>query len=146
MATLLLLLLSWRARQVLPIWGDRCPEEMRNSTRLWIRRDPSLPRDSWQPFYWLGHHSRAAVIAHSWRTVDHWQPWSQHITPRSRAVSCTWRHDDRMHTWLMSSLVSCWLEPSHMTWVLVTFCLSRLALNKCPPMMTVLCEGKLPNR
>ena len=26
----------------------RCPEEMRNSTRLWIRRDPSLPRDSWQ--------------------------------------------------------------------------------------------------
>jgi len=26
------------------------PEEMRNSTRLWIRRDPSLPRDSWQPF------------------------------------------------------------------------------------------------
>jgi len=29
----LLLLLSWRARQALPIWGDRCPEEMRNSTR-----------------------------------------------------------------------------------------------------------------
>ena len=28
--------------------GQRCPEEMRNSTRLWIRRDPSLPRDSWQ--------------------------------------------------------------------------------------------------
>jgi len=46
----LLLLLSWRARQALPIWGDRCHEEMRNSTRLWIRRDPSLPRDSWQPF------------------------------------------------------------------------------------------------
>jgi len=46
----LLLLLSWRARQALPIWRDRCPEEMRNSTRLWIRRDPSLPRDSWQPF------------------------------------------------------------------------------------------------
>jgi len=30
--------------------GQRCPEEMRNSTRLWIWRDPSLPRDSWQPF------------------------------------------------------------------------------------------------
>ena len=35
----------------LPIWGgQRCPKEMRNSTRLWIRRDPSLPHDSWQPF------------------------------------------------------------------------------------------------
>jgi len=43
--------------------GQRCPEEMRNSTRLWIRRDSSLPRDSWQPFYWLGHHSRVAVVA-----------------------------------------------------------------------------------
>ena len=32
------------------IRGQRCPEEMRNSTRFWIRRDPSLPRDSWQPF------------------------------------------------------------------------------------------------
>jgi len=51
--TLFLWLLSWRARQALPIWGDRCPEEMRNSTRLWIWRDPSLPHDSWQPFYWL---------------------------------------------------------------------------------------------
>ena len=69
----LLLLLSWRAHQALPIWGDKCPEEIRNSTRLWIRRDPSLPRDSWQPFYWLGHHSRAAVVAHSWRIVDHCQ-------------------------------------------------------------------------
>jgi len=50
-ANLLLLLLSWRARQALPIWeGQRCPEEMRNSTRLWIGKDPSLPRDSWQPF------------------------------------------------------------------------------------------------
>ena len=49
--------------------GQRCSEEMRNYTRLWIRRDPSLPRGSWQPFYWLGHHSRAAVIAHSWRIV-----------------------------------------------------------------------------
>jgi len=29
------------------------------------------PRDSWQPFYWLGHHSRAAVVAHSWRIVNH---------------------------------------------------------------------------
>jgi len=70
---LLLLLLSWWARQALPIWGDRCPEEMRNSTRLWIRRDLSLPRDSWQPFYWLGHHSRAAVVAHSWRIVNRCQ-------------------------------------------------------------------------
>jgi len=53
--------------------GQRGPEEMRNSTRLWIWRDPSLPRDSWQPFYWLRHHSRAAVVAHSWRIVDHCQ-------------------------------------------------------------------------
>ena len=53
--------------------GQRCTKEMRNSTRLWIRRDPSLPRDSWQPFYWLGHHWRAAVIAHSWHTVDRCQ-------------------------------------------------------------------------
>jgi len=30
--------------------GQRGPEEMRNSTRLWIQRDPSLPHDSWQPF------------------------------------------------------------------------------------------------
>ena len=30
--------------------GQRGPEEMRNSTRLWILRDPSLPRGSWQPF------------------------------------------------------------------------------------------------
>ena len=48
---LLLLLLSWRARQALPILGgQRGPEEMRNSARLWIWRDPSLPRGSWQPF------------------------------------------------------------------------------------------------
>jgi len=33
------------------IGGQRCPKEMRNSTRLWIRRDPSLPRGSLQPFY-----------------------------------------------------------------------------------------------
>ena len=46
----MLLLLSWRARQALPIWGDKCSEEMRNSTRLWIWMDPSLPRDDWQPF------------------------------------------------------------------------------------------------
>ena len=72
-ASRLLLLLSWWARQALPIWGDRCPEEMRKSTRLWIRRDPSLPRDSWQPFYWLGYHSRAAVVAHGWCIVDHCQ-------------------------------------------------------------------------
>jgi len=61
-----------------PVWhclmgGQRCPEEMRNSTRLLIRRDPSLPHDSRQPFYWLGHHSRATVVAHSWRIVDHCQ-------------------------------------------------------------------------
>jgi len=37
------------------------------------RRDLSLPRDSWQPFYWLGHHSRGAVIAYSWHIVDHCQ-------------------------------------------------------------------------
>jgi len=55
------------------IGGQRCPEEMRNSTRLWIQRDPSLPCDSWQPFYWLGHHSRVAVVAHSWHIVDHCQ-------------------------------------------------------------------------
>jgi len=55
------------------VGGQRCPEEMRNSTRLWIWRDPSLSRDSWQPFYWLGHHSRAAVVARSWRIVDHCQ-------------------------------------------------------------------------
>jgi len=30
--------------------GQRYPEQMRNSTRLWIWRDSSLPRDSWQPF------------------------------------------------------------------------------------------------
>jgi len=30
--------------------GQRGPEEIRNSTRLWIWRDPSLPRGSWQPF------------------------------------------------------------------------------------------------
>jgi len=30
--------------------GQKCPEEMKKSTRLWIQRDPSLPRDSWQPF------------------------------------------------------------------------------------------------
>ena len=30
--------------------GQRGAEEMRNSTRLWIWRDPSLPRGSWQPF------------------------------------------------------------------------------------------------
>jgi len=30
--------------------GQRGPEEMRNSTRLWIWRDPSLPRGNWQPF------------------------------------------------------------------------------------------------
>jgi len=34
--------------------GQRCPEEMRNSTTLWIWRDPFLTRGSWQPFYWLG--------------------------------------------------------------------------------------------
>ena len=34
--------------------GTKCPEEIRNSTRLLIRRDLSFPRDSWQPFYWLG--------------------------------------------------------------------------------------------
>jgi len=59
---LLLLLLSWRARQALPIWGDRCPEEMRNSTRLWIRRDPSLPRGSWQPFInWSTNQGRLSL-------------------------------------------------------------------------------------
>ena len=42
----LLLLLSWRAY----MRGQTCPEEMRNSTRLWIWRNPSLPRVSWQPF------------------------------------------------------------------------------------------------
>ena len=74
MLLLLLLLLSWRARQATAyMGGQRCSKEMRNSIRLWIRRDPSLPRDSWQPFYWLGHHSRAAVVAHSWRIVDHCQ-------------------------------------------------------------------------
>jgi len=26
--------LSWRARQAMPIWGGRFPEEMRNSTRF----------------------------------------------------------------------------------------------------------------
>jgi len=26
--------------------GQKCPEEMRNSTRLWIQKDLSLPRDS----------------------------------------------------------------------------------------------------
>jgi len=26
--------------------GQKCPEEIRKSTRLWNRRDPSLPRDS----------------------------------------------------------------------------------------------------
>jgi len=71
---LLLLLLLWRAREATAyMGGQRCPEEMRKSTRLWIRRDPSLPRDSWQPFYWLEHHSRAAVVARSWRIVDHCQ-------------------------------------------------------------------------
>jgi len=29
---------------------QRCPEKMRNSTRLWIGKDPSLPHGSWQPF------------------------------------------------------------------------------------------------
>jgi len=71
---LLLLLLLWRAHQATAYMGEqKYPEEMRKSTRLWIRRDLSLPCDSWQPFYWLGHHSRAAVIARSWRIVDHCQ-------------------------------------------------------------------------
>jgi len=30
--------------------GQRGPEEMRNSTKLWFWRDPSLPCGSWQPF------------------------------------------------------------------------------------------------
>jgi len=52
--------------------GQRCPEEIRNSTRLWIRRDPSrsLPRDSWQPFYWLRHHSQLTYcqpLSNDWR-------------------------------------------------------------------------------
>jgi len=51
---------------------QKCPEETRNFTRLWIWRDPSLPSDSWQPLL-TGHHSRAAVVAHSWRIVDHCQ-------------------------------------------------------------------------
>ena len=39
----------WRVRQATAYMrGQRCPKEMRNSTRLRIRRDPSLPRDSWQ--------------------------------------------------------------------------------------------------
>jgi len=53
--------------------GQRCPEEMRNSTRLWIWRDPSPPRDSQQSFYRLEHHLRAAVVARSWHIVDHCQ-------------------------------------------------------------------------
>jgi len=94
--TTTLLLLSWRARQAMPIWGDRCPEEMRNSTKLWIRRNPSLPRDSWQPFYWLGHHSRAAVAAHSWRTVDHCQTID---VDRCRQMSsCSWFSDSVVTT------------------------------------------------
>jgi len=48
---IMLLLLLWRTRQATAYMRrQRCPEEMRNSTRLWIWRDPSLPRDSWQPF------------------------------------------------------------------------------------------------
>ena len=52
--------------------GQRCPEEIRNSTRLWIRRDPSrsLPRDSWQPFYRLRHHSQLTYcqpLSNDWR-------------------------------------------------------------------------------
>jgi len=52
---------------------QKCPKEMRKSTRLWIRRDPSLPRDSWQPYYWLGHHSMAPVVSHSWHIAFHCQ-------------------------------------------------------------------------
>jgi len=50
-------------------WWQKCLEEMGNSTRLWIWRDPSLSLvivDS--HFVDLGHHSTtAAVVAHSWR-------------------------------------------------------------------------------
>jgi len=69
-------LLLWQARQATAYMrGQRCSEEMRNSTRVWIRRDLSLPRDSWQPFIDWGtnDHSRVAVVAHSWRIVDHCQ-------------------------------------------------------------------------
>jgi len=84
----LLLLLIWRARQATTYMrGQRCPKEMRNSTRLWIRRDPSLPRDSLQPFYWLGHHSSAAVVAHSWRIVDRCQ--TMMLTDVDKMSSCS---------------------------------------------------------
>jgi len=69
---LLLLLLSCWASQALPIWGDK------NVPKKWGIPPDSESReirlfDSWQPFYWLGHHSRAAFVAHSWCIVGHSQ-------------------------------------------------------------------------
>jgi len=70
----LLLLLSWRARQALPIWGDK------NVPERW-----GIPPDSESGgiclslvivdshFIDWGHHSRAAVVAHSWRIVNRCQ-------------------------------------------------------------------------
>jgi len=88
--------------------GQRGPEEMRNSTRLWIQRDPSLPRNSWQPFYWLGHHSRAAVVEHSWRTVDHCQMIDvdgrrQTVKLQSVLQLCSGFYRSRYVTWSQAS-------------------------------------------
>jgi len=58
-----------------------------------------------------------------WRHQDSWLSMT---TPRSQAVSWTATHDDRTRTCVMSSLASCWLEPSHITWVFVGFNLTPI--------------------
>jgi len=70
---LTLLLLSWRARQALPIWGDKDvpkrwgiqPDSESGGIRLSL-----VIVDS---HLLSGHHSMAAVVAHSWRIVNHCQ-------------------------------------------------------------------------
>ena len=43
--------------------------------------------------------------------------WQLTVDDNAAAVSWTLRHDERTCSWVMSSLATCWLDPSHITWV-----------------------------
>jgi len=96
-ALILSSLLLWRALQAMPIWGEKDipkrwgipPDSESGGIRLSL-----VIVDS--HFYWLGHHSRAAVIAHSWRIVNHCQ-----IISISLALSQAPVYTARPDTWLL---------------------------------------------
>ena len=84
----LLLLLSWRARQALPIWGDE------NVPKRWGNPPDSgsrgihLSRDSWQPFYWLGGTTQGQLSLPTTDVLSTIVKWSM-LTDVGKLSSCS---------------------------------------------------------